>query len=402
MTNAPIPHSSGAAPNDRRTFARHRLPVGIAGVGTTVALAAAWLSMLAFDLVPLPAVLLAPASPIATVVRNAALVVVVFCVHAVLLLPVEVFGGLAAERAPQRLRAWVAAWLRGVALQGAVVGGVAATLSLATLFLGWVGAVAVSLGAAVGLLALQGVLAQLGARVTVHPLDASLHDLVRSVGFVPDRVRVVRGASDAFVGGWVGLVQPDLWVPAAWTDADHRALLVTQLVRRAAQRDTLAWQRGLVRAAAWPAIGVALLAPLLPWGWDDARLWLALPVAGTLWSFVAMLLLPTASRPTVYSADALAAAKLGVEPVIAAVRTLDGWQDDEPERSRLVEFVFHPVPSLGNRARALRQRRRPVLGGGHQQTRLTLYTSLAGFGLLGRMVHCAVGRPDLWVLYPGD
>lgn len=402
MTTHAISHPSSAGLSDHATFARRRLRLGITGVGATVGLAAVWLLLLVFDIVPLPAALLAPASPIATVVRNAALVVIMFGVHAVLLLPVDALGGFAVARSRPHPRHWAVAWLRGVALQGAVIASAAAALSLATQWLGWTGAVSVALGAGVALLALQGVLARVGAGMTVRPLDESFHDLVRSAGIVPDRVRVVHGTSEAFVGGWVGLVRPMLWVPAAWANADHRALLAVQLVRRAAQRDTLARQRGVVRAALWPALGVALLAPLLPWEWSDARVWLALPMASTLWSFVAVLLLPAASRPAVYAADALAAEQLAVEPVIAAVRTLDSCQDDEPERSRVVEFVFHPVPSRGNRERALREPRPLVLGGGHQQTRLTLYTSLAGLSLLGRMVHCAVGRPDLWVLYPGD
>jgi hypothetical protein len=31
-----------------------------------------------------------------------------------------------------------------------------------------------------------------------------------------------------------------------------------------------------------------------------------------------------------------------------------------------------------------------------------LQLSAGAFGLLGRAVHCNVGRPGLWVLYPGD
>ncbi len=402
MTSHAISHPAAAGVRDHATFARRRLRLGITGVGATVVLSAAWLLLLVFNLAPLPAALLAPASPLVTVVRSAALVVAVFGMHALLLLPVEALGGLAVSRGRLGVGAWAAAWLRGVAMQGAVVAGVAASLSFASLSLGWVGAVVVAFGMGVALLALQGILARVGARLTVRPLDESLHALARSAGIAPERVRVVHGASEAFVGGWVGLVGPTVWVPAAWTEEQHHALLAVQLVRRVAQRDTLARQRGVLRAALWPALGVALLAPLLPWGWDDARLWLALPAASTLWSFVAVLLLPAATRPAVYAADAFAAQQLGVEPVIAAVRTLDSWQDDEPERSRLVEFIFHPVPSRGNRERALRRQRAVVFGGGHQQTRLTLYASMAGLGLLGRMVHCAVGRPDLWVLYPGD
>jgi hypothetical protein len=93
---------------------------------------------------------------------------------------------------------------------------------------------------------------------------------------------------------------------------------------------------------------------------------------------------------------------IGTDVVIDAIGALDRWQDDEPERSPLVEFIFHPVPARGARERALRTRRTVALGGGHQQARLTLYASVAGLGFLGRMVHCNIGQPSLWVIYPGD
>jgi hypothetical protein len=204
------------------------------------------------------------------------------------------------------------------------------------------------------------------------------------------------------VGGWIGLGRAQLWIPRAWTDEAHRELLTVQLARRYAQFVSRARRRGLVRAALWPATGVALFAPLLPWSFGDLTFWLALPAVSTLWSFVAVLVLPSVSRPVVYSADAAAAARLGSEPVVRAVRQLDAWQDDEPVRSPGLEFIFHPVPAVANRERALKRHAHASLGGGHQQTRLTLYASLASASLLGRMVHCNIGRPSLWVIYPGD
>jgi hypothetical protein len=80
---------------------------------------------------------------------------------------------------------------------------------------------------------------------------------------------------------------------------------------------------------------------------------------------------------------------------------LDRWQDDEAERSPRVERIFHPVPSRGNRLRALTLRD-DRLRGAHQLTRLALFTSVATLSLLGRVVHCNIGRPALWVVYPGD
>jgi hypothetical protein len=125
-------------------------------------------------------------------------------------------------------------------------------------------------------------------------------------------------------------------------------------------------------------------------------------VAGfTLWSFVGLLLLPSASRPGVLAADAFARAAAVPEPVLArTVRLVDRLQDDEPERPRLVETIFHPIPSVRNRLaqRAVSQPQH----GAWQAARIALFLSWAGGGLLARAVHCNAGRPELWVLLPGD
>jgi hypothetical protein len=104
----------------------------------------------------------------------------------------------------------------------------------------------------------------------------------------------------------------------------------------------------------------------------------------------------------VYHADRAAAVRLGAAVTGAAIARLDRWQDDEAERSAGVETIFHPVPSRGNRERALAQGGAVRFGGAHQLTRLTLYSSLASLSLLGRVVHCNIGRPELWAVYPGD
>jgi hypothetical protein len=215
-------------------------------------------------------------------------------------------------------------------------------------------------------------------------------------------VHIAHASDEAFVGGWVGLRRPQLWIPARWSDASMSTLLAVQLVRRHHQWHSGARRRGLLRAALWNLSGVLLLAPLLPWPMADARTFLVLPALSTLWSFVAVLFLPTASRQAVYHADRAAAVRLGTDAVGTALAQLDRWQDDEAERSPGVETIFHPVPSRGNRVRALARGGPVRFGGGHQSTRLTLYTSIASLSLLGRVVHCNIGRPELWAVYPGD
>jgi hypothetical protein len=257
-------------------------------------------------------------------------------------------------------------------------------------------------GASLALIATQGFMAKLVASLRTEPADETIGALALEHGVRDTAVRVVHATDEAFVGGWIGVQAPALWIPSRWTAPEHRDLLAVQFARRHTQFTTGARRRGLLRAVLWPVAGVALFAPLLPWSSTDAAFWLALPALSTLWTFVAVLLLPSLSRPIVYNADAAAAQRLGTSKVVHAIRQLDAWQDDEPERSPGVEFIFHPVPSRANRERALARVHRKTFGGAHQQTRLTLFTSLTAFGLLGRVVHCNIGRPELWAVYPGD
>jgi len=123
----------------------------------------------------------------------------------------------------------------------------------------------------------------------------------------------------------------------------------------------------------------------------------------TLWSFLGLLVLPSLSRRAVSAAD-LAAVRGGVDPVGLArtLGTLDAEQEDEPQRNRLVEAVFHPVPSLNRRLRAIERGAAPELPQPWHTARTALFLSWASLGLLSRAVHCNCGRPELWALFPGD
>lgn len=408
-----------------RTFARKRLLLGISGVGTSVVASVVWLLLLLLGVVPVPPTLNPSAGGASGAFAVSMLLLGVFAAHALLVGTLEYIGGARVVRESQTLRRWLPAWLRGVGVQALLFSAFGAAAALAAQQIGLPGVLAVVLGGGTMLIAGQALLAPLVAGLRVRRVDAligsstvaealegayasgslsaaELSELALANGIHPDVLRVVEVADEAFVGGWVGVGRAELWIPARWVRTEHRELLGVQLARRYAQRMSGARRRGLWRAAVWPALGLALFMPLLPWTVDEAAFWLALPAVSTIWTFVAVLLLPSFSRPVVYSADAAAAARLGTGVVQRAIRQLDRWQDDEPERTPGVEFIFHPVPSRGNRERALELQRRPALGGAHQQTRLTLCASLAAFGLLGRVVHCNIGRPALWVLYPGD
>ncbi len=427
LSDADASPARTSPPASAPTFARRRLRLGISGVGGSVAASLTWLALLLTDVLnpsawssPFAA-LPAPARAVADAVL---LVLAVFTAHAALTVALEYRGGAVVVRQRPTASAWLRAWGRGVLVQAVLLAVLTAMSATAGVLFGVFGVISGVVAGSLLLLAAQGPIAQLVASLRVTELapevpaeqvaraekthdDVALTDddiaaLALAQGIRASAVRVVDARDEAFVGGWIGLVQPTLWMPRAWARASQRELLSVQFARRHAQFTSGARRRGVLRAALWPALGVALFAPLLPWATTEAAFWLALPAVSTLWMFVGVLLLPSLSRPIVYNADAVAAARLGRDTVTHAVRQLDAWQDDEPERTPGVEFIFHPVPSRGNRERALQRTPRRVHGGAHQLTRLSLYSALASGSLLGRVVHCNIGRPELWVVYPGD
>ncbi|HBV65852.1 MAG TPA: hypothetical protein DEF45_22850 [Rhodopirellula sp.] len=119
----------------------------------------------------------------------------------------------------------------------------------------------------------------------------------------------------------------------------------------------------------------------------------------TLWSFLGLLTLPTLSRQAAFAIDNQGVAR-GV-PSASLTRSLciiDQQQDDEQERPRIIETIFHPVPSVGRR----HDRGKASTPIAWHVARTALFLSWACMGLLVRAVHCNVGRPELWVMYPTD
>jgi Zn-dependent protease with chaperone function len=107
-------------------------------------------------------------------------------------------------------------------------------------------------------------------------------------------------------------------------------------------------------------LGVALLATSAAAtsvaGIATVSLWM------TVWSFLGLLVLPSLSRRPTIAADR-AAVSGGIDPgeLTRVPGRLDAEQANEPRRGRLVEAVFHPVPSLERRIAALGAGRGPEL-----------------------------------------
>ena len=385
------------------TYARARLWLGISGVGffVVVSAGALWLD--------LPRRLLAGRPGVeALALTLAAFVLLSF--------PFDLLGGSVLPRRYGRTEAsfglWLRSWLRGVVAQALLMG----LCGLVLLAAGRRGGVLLALLALVllmgGLLMGQLAVARLvgGLRASGLPvgLQASAAVLAPAEGAPQGRGQkrpevVLYGSTDpAFVGGLAGLPGSErLVLPARWLEVLPADVVEMQITRRMGALLSGARMRGVALALGWNLAGFALASQMpradltQAAGLVDTALWF------TLWSFVGLLLLPTLNRPGVLEADRFALEHgVALEVLERGMVELDRLQDDEPRRSRWVERVFHPIPSVERRMDALGGRGGEV--GAWQGARMTLYLSWAGMSLLARAVHCNVGRPELWVLFPGD
>ena len=235
--------------------------------------------------------------------------------------------------------------------------------------------------------------------------EASAEKLLDAIGmiqswqiFVP-RTVVVEHKDNGFTGGVIGLGKnAKIVIPKAWLSFTTEEL-ATAIARRAFAVGSGSYMRGLALAFVWNLAGF-LLCSFLP-GADLATVaGLVTTLCGfTLWSFLGLLTLPTVSRNASLKIDqALVNQGMPLELISNTASSMDQLQDDEPERPRLIETIFHPVPSVNGRGR-----NEPVTGiAAWNVARTTLFFSWACLGFLSRSVHCNVGRPELWTMLPTD
>lgn len=370
------------------TLARMRLWLGITGVGLTTTLAATALA------VDLPARLFA-ADRTVPVLASAIAALLWPLAWILVMLPLDILGGMVAARRRPMVGRWLMAWLRGVSLQLVVLLLAGTALLAATRAFGALGAAVVVVAGSALVLSQLDRLVRLGAATHATANDET--DLTRA-GLPVTAIRTLETGDEAFVGGFGGLLRPRLVVPAAWRDLPApvaQALLVRR--RLAAEAPRI---RGIAAAIAFHLFGAVLVMVLVDI--PDTTLGLVrFSLGSTLWSFVGVLMLPTPSRRAVIALDQAAAAAVSPEAVREAIGILDRWQDDEPTRARVVETIFHPVPTPTARIAAL-SHRTPAFAGAWRVARLALPSGLAAWSLLGRAVHCNLGRPALWWMLPGD
>jgi len=369
-------------------YGRARLFLGITGVGAMVVLAAGAL------LVGLPERWYDRTDPLTT----AAVLLGAILAYAILHAPLDWLGGCILPRhfnrpAPDPAD-FAKRWLRGVAAHAATLFAIAALLTA-------VGRVA-GVPGTLGLVAALSILL-----LAVRPYHAALvAPLRRTQHHRPDTglPETVLAADDpAFTGSIHGLVVAERsLLPQHWPDAlGHDGLRLVRRRRQLAVASGL-WQRGRAVALGFTWLGALLAAALVgPGDLGTAGGTLELACWFTLWSFLGLLTLPTLARRAVAELDRrLLEQDADPELLARTAQTLNAMQDGETERPAGVEAIFHPIPSLANRAAD--RPSPPTAYAAWDAARLTVFLSFAGLSLLGRAVHCNAGKPALWVYLPTD
>ncbi len=118
----------------------------------------------------------------------------------------------------------------------------------------------------------------------------------------------------------------------------------------------------------------------------------------TFWTFLGLLVLPSLSRTAVLGADQAVAANGGSAG--DWIRRFPNLTGEDGSSRTVLQRVFYPIPSAAERLSQLHAGGRlRVLG---DLARTNLFLSLATLTILGRCVHCNVGRPELWIVPPAD
>lgn len=202
----------------------------------------------------------------------------------------------------------------------------------------------------------------------------------------------------AFTGGIVGFGRrAKSLVPGRWLANLPKKELAVEWGRRQWQMESSLTGRAFVLVLGWNLMGA--YAGSLAFNLSErtpAEALLGHACWMTLWAFGGLLMLPALSRKAVFAADR-AAADSGRDPRpwIARFPNLVG---EDGSSNSTVQTIFYPIPSATLR---LRQLQKPLSGFvPGNLARSNLYYSWATLTLLGRAVHCNVGRPVLWVFPP--
>jgi Zn-dependent protease with chaperone function len=325
------------------------------------------------------------------------------------MLPLDFLGGYFLPRRYKRStmawRCYCGSWVRGTTLQAVVFLGSGSLLLAAGRMAGTLGAGTMLVLIMLACLYLQENFAT-SARANLdandrQKLDSALLQLWQ-LGLRPVPV-VARSSHDVgFTGGIVGMPGRETSiVPESWLHQLSAEELTVVLARRSIAVSSESRTRGIVLAVSWVVLSFVAAAWLCGDGVSSVAGLVMTLLGSALFNFLGLLILPVISRQASYAIDRQVIA-CGVQPeaLMEVIEKLDRVQDDEPERSPIIESIFHPVPSVANRKVSLSSMVAPPTA--WHAARMTIFLSWAGVGLLSRAVHCNVGRPDLWVMLPTD
>ncbi len=323
------------------------------------------------------------------------------------MLPFDLLGGFLLPhrfgRSSSAIGSSFLRWLAGVLLQAVLFLLTSATILTAGRLAGLPGTIVVITVIAFGYVALQRKLAISMTRGQWCVNDDKVGRAMKRAkqwGLNPLPVTVVHHSDRGFTGGVVGLPQfASIIVSRDWVDQLTAEQLAVALARRLEAVESGSRTRGMLLALIWILAGFTLSA-LLPGAGVRSVAELVMTCMGfTGWTFLGLLILPTVSRQSSHAIDRdILRRGARSETLSDTLQILDRFQDDEQSRPALIEWIFHPVPSVENR-RVISGEGEPIAW---HTARMTLFLSWSCMGLLARAVHCNVGRPELWVMLPTD
>jgi hypothetical protein len=224
-----------------------------------------------------------------------------------------------------------------------------------------------------------------------------------------DGVPLLIGHSDeiCFSGGIVGLPGSEIIVlPQRWLKNFSKEELWAEVTRRNEIIGSGGRNRGLALALIVNTLGVLSCAQIPAQAFslrvDSIAGLLTMSLCFTLLSFLGLLFMPYPSQLGTIEADRLARQKgVSLELLLQTIGKIDSDLEDEKTRTRTVDSIFHPIPTVEYRARALGNLDTKISGAWHA-ARYSILLSVLGLSLLGRAVHCNAGKPDLWAMLPAD
>lgn len=277
-------------------------------------------------------------------------------------------------------------WIRGLLVHSAVLAGVGA-LGILSLRM---------TGGFCGGVALASVLLALGRGFLFRAVSGgAIREEVLEGG---EKVMVHPVGDPSFTGGIIGFGRgATIVIPEGWLHRVPRLELAVELFRRRWQIEQGLPGRAFLLVLAWNLVGAWVGGLVLnPGSLSEGHALLGHACWMTVWTFLSLLLLPSLGRGTVLEADR-ASAKAGLDPS-AWIRLFPKLTGEDGNARAAMQNIFYPIPSAEIRLRSLGEDRAWLVLG--PVARANLFYSLAGLTLLGRSVHCNVGRPALWVFPP--